>query len=135
MKKIVISIVIILIVGIQFIPAGRSNQGVISDFDGPEEVEAILRRSCYDCHSNESKWPWYSRVAPVSWFVAGHVKEGREHLNFSDWAPIRDNMYIREEIYEETAEGKMPLKSYLLMHSGAKVTKAELETLKTWAGE
>jgi len=133
MKKTIIALVI-LVAGMQLIPVKRTNPGVVSDFDGPAAVKAILQRSCYECHSNETRWPWYSYVAPVSWLVAHDVKEGREHLNFSNWAPLKAIIYIHQEIYAEVSEGKMPLKAYLLAHPDAAVSPEELAILKDWAG-
>lgn len=133
MKRIVIALVI-LVIGIQFIPVKRTNPAVISDFDGPAEVKAILQRSCYDCHSHETEWPWYSYVAPASWVVTHDVKEGREHLNFSNWAPLKDMVWIHQVICREVAEGEMPLKAYLIAHPEAKISAEELAVLKAWAG-
>lgn len=134
MKKIFTALAAV-IVGIQFIPVKRTNPQVVYDFDGPAEVKAILKRSCYDCHSNETRWPWYSRVAPVSWLVSQDVKEGREHINFSEWEPLKDIVYIHVKIYNMVASGQMPLKAYLPMHPDAKISPEELETLKNWAGQ
>ena len=134
MKRTIIALCII-IVGIQFIPVKRTHPEVVYDFDGPDHVAAILKRSCYDCHSNETAWPWYSRVAPVSWMIAHHVEDGRKHLNLSEWEALKTMGWIRSEIVEEVAGGKMPPKSYLRMHSDAKVTAEELTVLKEWAGE
>lgn len=133
MKKVII-VLVVLVIGIQFIPVKRTNPDVVYDFDGPSDVKAILKRSCYDCHSNETDWPWYSRMAPVSWLLADHVHEAREHLNFSDWEPLKDVVYIRAQIYNMVATGKMPLKSYLPMHPDAKITSEDLAILKKWAG-
>ncbi len=133
MKRIVIALVVI-VVGMQLIPVKRSNPAVISDFSGPAEVKAILKRSCYDCHSNETRWPWYSHIAPVSWLVAHDVKEGREHMNFSDWEPLKDIVWIRTQIHTMVANGQMPPKYYLPMHSKAKVSTGDLAVLKDWAG-
>ena len=133
MKRIVIALVI-LVIGIQFIPVKRTNPAVVYDFDGPPEVKAILKRSCYDCHSHETAWPWYSRVAPASWVVAHDVKEGREHLNFSNWEPLKEIVWIHQEICREVAEGEMPLKAYLIAHPAAEISSEELSILKTWAG-
>ena len=124
MKRIVAALVF-LVIGIQFIPVKRTNPAVVSDFDGPPEVKAILKRSCYDCHSHETEWPWYSHVAPVSWLVVHDVKEGREHLNFSNWEPLKDIVWIHQEICREVAEGEMPLKIYLLMHADAEIYRSE----------
>ncbi|WP_269523960.1 heme-binding domain-containing protein [Coraliomargarita parva] len=135
MKKILLLVsaaVALALIAIQLVPAERSNPPVLADFDGPDAVKEILRTSCYDCHSNETVWPWYSYVAPVSWSVAEHVREAREELNFSDWASFRGDAHLMEEIYEETKEGHMPIGSYLRMHPGAKLSEAQLAVLKAY---
>lgn len=134
MKRIIIALAAV-VAGIQLIPVKRINPPVVSDFYGPPEVSAILRHSCYDCHSNETEWPRYSHVAPMSWLVAHDVKKGRERLNFSNWEPLKDIVWIRMQIYHMAASGQMPLPSYLRLHSDAKVTDEELAILKEWAGE
>jgi len=99
-------------------------------------VKAVLRRSCYDCHSNETSWPWYSRVAPVSWLVASDVHEGREKLNFSAWSRLRPDKRERviEEVWEEVREGEMPLPVYLLAHRGARLSAENRDVIRAWAG-
>ena len=103
--------------------------------DAPEDVMTTLRRSCWDCHSNETEWPWYSYVAPVSFRVSQHVSMGREHVNFTEWdsydAEELDEAF--EEIAEEIEKGGMPLSDYLLVHRNAKLTTADRERLITWA--
>lgn len=132
MKRTII-VLVVLVAGIQFIPVKRDNPPVVSDFSGPKDIGAILKKSCYDCHSNETKWPWYSHVAPMSWLVAHDVEEGREHLNFSDWEPLKDAAYIRSIIYGMVSKGDMPPKIYLLNHAEARVSAEELALLKNWA--
>jgi len=134
MKKILIALVV-LVIGMQLVPVKKTNPEVVCDFDGPEDVKAILKRSCYDCHSNETEWPWYSHLAPVSWLLAGHVNKGREHLNFSEWEPSKNMIWFRAPIYSMVASGQMPLTSYLPMHPDAKIAPEELEILRTWAGQ
>src|SRR5262245_61068570 len=121
-------------VGIQFVPVERTNPPVASDFDGPPEVEAILRTSCYDCHSNETLWPWYAYVAPVSWLVADDVEHGRRELNFSIWGSYSDVQQISKssELVEEIEKGAMPLPKYVPLHKGSEVTPEELAVLKKW---
>lgn len=131
MKRALIALVV-LVAGIQFIPVEQINPPVVSDFSGPSDVGAILKRSCYDCHSNETQWPWYSHVAPVSWLVAHDVAEGREHLDFSNWEPLKDVVYIRAAIHGMVAKGEMPPKIYLLGHPGAAISDADLAILKNW---
>ena len=84
MKKIIIALIVILI-GIQFIPVERTNPPVTREINAPDNISSILKASCYDCHSNETDWPWYSYIAPVSFLVAGDVMDGRKNLNFSEW--------------------------------------------------
>lgn len=138
--KIVTKILIglaVLAAAIQFVQPDRTNPEVTADFDGPEPVKAILQAKCYDCHSNETIWPWYSYVAPVSWWVADHVIEGREELNYSDWGNFSKKRRTKktEETYDEIADGYMPLKSYLLTHRDTKVTEEELAIIEAWAFE
>lgn len=121
-------------VGIQLIPVERKNPPVVSDLEAPVEVKTILKRSCYDCHSNEVNWPWYGYVAPVSWLVAYDVREGRAELNFSEWNRYAGDAEMKEEIAEEIAQGEMPLPVYLITHRNASVSAQELATLRHWAG-
>ena len=100
-----------------------------------EEVTAILKKACYDCHSIKTVYPWYAGVAPVSWWIVHHVNEGREHLDFSTWsdydAKKRDHKL--EELAEEVEEGAMPLNPYVWMHGEAKLTEQERTLLVDWA--
>jgi Haem-binding domain len=93
-------------------------------------VADILRRACADCHSHETEWPWYSRISPVSWFVARHVSDGRAKLNLSNWSASQDEL---EEIYDSIAKNKMPLPGYSLVHPGARLSQADRDALKAWA--
>ncbi|MCI0485515.1 MAG: heme-binding domain-containing protein [Blastocatellia bacterium] len=105
----------------------------------PPEVDAILKRACYDCHSNETKWPWYSNVAPASWFVTDHVNHGRKHLNFSDWARVSEHAEKQDaeakldEIIEEVKGRNMPLSSYLSLHPEAKLSDEDIKVICDWA--
>lgn len=92
-------------------------------------VAGILKRACADCHSHETVWPWYSKISPVSWFMAKHIQDGREKLNLSEWTPSQDQM---EEIYDSIAKRKMPLQSYVLMHPDAKLSASDQELLNAW---
>ncbi len=124
-----------VLIAIQLVPVDRSNPPVDADFDGPTEVATVLRASCYDCHSHETSWPWYSRVAPVSWLVAHDVEEARGHLNFSLWGdydPKRQER-LAEEIWEEVDEGEMPLPAYLLAHSESRLNEADKATIQVWS--
>ena len=109
----------------------RTIQSVMSV---PGPVNEILQRSCNDCHSNDTHWPWYSNVAPMSWLVVKDVNDGRAQMNFSNWAAYdrRDAAHALEEICEETEKGEMPLKAYLLTHPRARLSKADIHTLCAW---
>ena len=106
---------------IQLIPVDRSNPSVVEDITAPPPVKSILKRACYDCHSHETVWPWYSKVAPVSWLVAWDVREGREELNFSTWNQYTGKKRDKKlkEIAEQVDEGEMPPWFYLPAHPEA----------------
>jgi len=99
-------------------------------------VESIFERSCNDCHSNRTVWPWYSNVAPVSWFVINHVNGGRRHLNFSDWAALPPQRVIRrlDDICKEVKSGGMPLSTYTPMHPLSKLTPSDEDAICRWTG-
>ena len=100
----------------------------------PAHVATTLRRACYDCHSNETRWPWYSRVAPVSWLVIHDVTEGRGRVNFSEWGTY--NAFDRADMLDEACElarkGEMPLRPYLFLHPDAKLTPTDVDALCNW---
>jgi hypothetical protein len=98
------------------------------------EVDAILDRSCHDCHSNRTRWPWYSHVAPVSWFVIDHVNHGRSHLNLSEWGRYDNNEAANQlrNMCREVKAGVMPLNSYLLVHRNAKLSEKDINVLCEW---
>ena len=140
MKKIVIAIVILLVV-IQFFPVNlpevnTDNSGdLLKNADVPEEVAEILKTSCYDCHSNETVYPWYSHVAPVSYLVKRDVEKGREELNFSEWTKLKKSKKLTklDEISDEVKEGDMPMSIYTLIHSHAKLSDKQKELIINWA--
>ena len=98
------------------------------------QVAAIIDRSCGDCHSNKTRWPWYSNVAPVSWFVIDHVNQGRRHLNFSEWGRYnqRDAEGLLRNICKEVKSGDMPLSSYTPLHPGSKPSAEDVKMLCDW---
>ena len=126
-----------LLAVLQFFPAERTNPPVEWDVDAPDEVRTILRRACYDCHSDETRWPWYSRVAPLSWWIVEHVEHGRSDMNFSRW-PTFDfgaQEYVLRSIEVQIEKNEMPLPSYLILHPEARLTEEDRRTLLDWAGE
>ncbi len=125
--KIAGALIVVAVIGIQLVPVERTNPPVVRDvaWDSPE-TRALAERACFDCHSNETKWPYYSYIAPISWRVAQHVSMGRRHLNFSDWTQPNEDL---DEVIEVMEEGEMPLSDYLLMHSEARLSPEETEAL------
>ena len=120
---------------IQLVPVERTNPPVTAEVEASDPVMEALRNACYDCHSNETRWPWYSRVAPVSWRISQHVRMGRRNLNFSEWQGMsaEDRADAMEEIWEEVERGSMPLSDYLSMHPEAVLTESQRETLRRWS--
>jgi heme-binding protein len=132
-RTVILSLLSIAVL-IQLAPVRRDNPPVTSTVTAPPAVMSILRRSCYDCHSNETTWPWYSRVAPFSWLVAHDVHEGREHLNFSEWkVPADPHRQHISNIPKEVKDGDMPLWYYRPLHSGARLSADDVALLSSWA--
>jgi hypothetical protein len=119
--------IVVLLILLQFIPVSHANPPVTREiqWDSPQTQE-LAQRACFDCHSNETVWPWYAYVAPVSWRIANHVNEGRRRLNFSEWDRPNEN---EERIVEDMSSGRMPLWDYLLLHPEAKLTPTEQQAL------
>ena len=117
-----------LLLVIQFIPYGRdhANPPVVAEPAWvSNEVRDLAVRACFDCHSNETEWPWYSMVAPMSWLVQNHVDEGREELNFSEWDASQEG----DEAAETVRDGSMPTPGYVFAHPDARLSDAELDVL------
>ena len=113
----------------QFIRPDRTNIAVEKSMEiqTPVEVTQIFQSACYDCHSNETKYPWYSNIQPFGWFLKNHIEDGRKHLNFSTFAtyePKRQAHKLFESV-EMVENGEMPMESYLLMHPEAKLSESQ----------
>jgi len=136
--KIALSLILFLLVVIQFIPAKITNPKTDKnqEIKAPKEVMKILKNSCYDCHSNEVKIPWYASVAPASFFIKRHVDLGRKWVNFSIWQSYTAKQKDKklEEIYKSVYHA-MPLPSYLKLHKNAKLTQKQKETIREWTGK
>ena len=141
MKKILKWIFCALLVGftlLQFTNPARTNPPVVNDLLAtnapPPHVAALLHAACYDCHSSETKWPWYSRIAPASWLVVHVVNEGRDHLNFSDWPADRPEGAAKrlDNMSEQIGYRDMPPKQYTLIHADARLTDADRKELTAW---
>ncbi|MEP6568230.1 MAG: heme-binding domain-containing protein [Acidobacteriota bacterium] len=136
----VVLVVVVCLVIAQFFgpaktnPASDATQAIESRLQVTPPVAAILDRSCIDCHSNKTRWPWYSNVAPVSWFVIGHVNEGRDNLNLSEWGGYKQDDVdgLLKRMCREVKDGAMPLSSYTPLHPGSKLSADDVKTLCAW---
>ncbi len=126
----VVGLLLLGFIAIQFVPVQRTNPPVTSEpnWDSPE-TRALAERACFDCHSNETVWPWYSYVAPVSWLVVHDVQEGRQVVNFSEWDKARGEAREPGEMAEVILSGWMPPASYIQRHPNARLTDAEKQQL------
>ncbi len=138
LKKIGIGLLIILIVMQAFRPAknnsGDTGKDISVSYVVPDDVKTILAKACNDCHSNSTRYPWYSEIQPVSWWLSDHIKDGKRHLNFNEFDGYRIAKQYKklEECIEQVKEGDMPLSSYTLIHKDAILTDVEKSTLFTW---
>jgi hypothetical protein len=138
-RKIGVLILIIFIV-IQFVQPKKNASDTLGKNDismvysVPSEIHQTLVTKCYDCHSNNTKYPWYSHLQPIGWWLAAHVHDGKEELNFSEFKtyPNKKSAHKLEEITEVLEDGSMPLKPYTLLHNEAKITVAEMTAINGW---
>ena len=121
----------------QFVPVDRTNPPLGGEVPAPPEVRAILKRACYDCHSNETVWPWYGRVAPFDWLMERDVREGRREVNFSTLAdaPLKRRQRKWMEIPEQVGKHEMPPWFYAAVHPEARLSDADRAALVQWAQE
>ena len=132
-KRIFVGIVVVVVVfaiALQLVPYGHAHSNppvqVEPKWDSPQ-TRALAQRACFDCHSNETVWPWYGNIAPVSWLLWNDVREGRDNMNFSEWE--NGGSQDLQEIVEVIQEGEMPLPQYLLMHPEARLSDADKQAL------
>ena len=134
----VLILFLVVFIGAQFVRPDRTNPpsspGASLLAKAPPDVAAILDRACRDCHSNETRWPWYTNISPTSWLVANHVQHGREHFNFSEWTSIDEDEQdqLLGGICSLTQRERMPLPSYLLIHRDARLSPADVKSLCAW---
>jgi len=141
LKRILLFFLVVLLV-IQFIhPKRNKAEGAQPDYIGnrypvPGNVKSILAKACNDCHSNNTRYPWYCNFQPVDWWINRHIKNGKNHLNLDDHnnRNLRYQYHKMEEIIEMVKEGKMPLNSYTWTHKDARLTPDEKNILINWAG-
>lgn len=148
--KLLFYVLLIVFVVIQFIQPSKNNQSMDNSADisrvvnVPADVHQILKTSCYDCHSNHTEYPWYSNLQPVGWWLADHIEEGKEHLNFSSFATLKPRPGGRfattealqdhklEEIKEQLEQDEMPMTSYTIIHREASLSEAQKKLVYAW---
>ncbi len=140
LKKILIGLLIVF-VAIQFFQPTKNKEANITEqhvynvYNTPNEVKVILDKACNDCHSNNTKYPWYASIQPAAWWLNDHVQDGKKHLNFSIYESynLRRQYHKMEEVIDEVKEGEMPLNSYTWIHRNAKLSTEEKTRLTNWA--
>jgi len=135
-KTVVFAFVAVLFVA-QAIRIDRTNPPVYSEIKADPAIMPVLRRVCYNCHSNETEWPWYAGLAPVSWLVGSDVHEGRQHLNFSEWGSYDSGTRSHKlmGIAEEVQHGEMPPWYYSWVHRDSRLSPSEREQILAWSAE
>ncbi len=139
-RKILLAILIVLII-IQFIQPSRNDRAEVSATDItknhciPENVQRVLQNACYDCHSNKTLYPWYSRIQPFSWLLANHIKKGKAELNFNEFGSysLRRQASKLKGIENSIRDETMPLWSYTILHKNARLSKTDKELIINWA--
>lgn len=142
MKKVLVALLVVLVI-LQFFqidktnPEFDANQDFLKMHEAPTEIASTIKAACYDCHSNQSVYPWYTYVQPVGWFVKNHIEEGKEHLNFSEFGTYtpKKQAHKLEECYELIEKGEMPLSSYTIIHKDAVLTEAQQTELISYFKE
>ena len=138
-KKLLLALLVVFLVLQAFRPekniSGNKENDISSLYPVPENVEQILVKACNDCHSNNTVYPWYAEVQPIAWWLDDHVKDGKKHLNFNEFASYRlaKQFHKLEEVFDEVKGGEMPLESYTVIHRDAKLTDEERNILMDWS--
>lgn len=140
LKKIGIALIAVLVIIQFFRPAKNISTApepneISAKYHVPDNVYMCLQKACFDCHSNTTKYPWYNNIQPVAWWMASHIKDGKKHLNFSEFGsyPKKRKLKKLKEIGESVTEGWMPINSYLWEHKEAVLTKEETTAIANWA--
>lgn len=137
-KKLLIVLLVVFVVAQAFRPEKNNSNDTSKDISNsyvvPENVKTILAKACNDCHSNNTRYPWYAEIQPVAWWINDHVKDGKKHLNFNEFDGYRIARQYKklEECIEEVKDGEMPLASYTIIHKDAKLSDDEKQILFTW---
>ncbi len=139
-KKIIITLLVLLVIAQFFQPEKNegeitSVQPFIKETKPNDTVHKILKTACFDCHSNSTRYPWYSSITPVNYWLADHVNHGKEELNFSEWATysLKRKEHKMKEVWEEVEKGNMPLDSYTWTHADARLSNEEVAQVIEWA--
>ena len=141
-KKILLALLLVF-VAMQFIRPARNGSNteqaadMVTHFTTPANVAGILRTSCYDCHSNNTRYPWYSNVQPIGWILTNHVNDGKQELNFNEFTTYSKRRQLSKfkSIHNSIKDGSMPLSSYTLLHSDAKLSKESKTSLLQWTAK
>jgi hypothetical protein len=141
MKRKILVTLLILLIAIQFIRPSKNlgspvpGKMISSVVPVPDSVASILKVSCYDCHSNKTRYPWYAEVQPVGWWLQNHVKDGKRKLNLDDFGslPLDKQIHKLKEVSETVEKGEMPLSSYLIIHRDAKLSPEQKKLVMDWA--
>lgn len=139
LKKAAITIIVLLVV-IQFFKTKENKSIQVSEntitqyYEAPENIQNILKTSCYDCHSNNTNYPWYNKIQPVNWWLSNHVNEGKRKLNFDEFNAYstKKKLHKLDEVIENIKDNEMPLKSYTLIHGDAKLSNSDKQEIEAW---
>jgi hypothetical protein len=138
-KKILVGLLLLFVVMQLLQPTRNISEGPFENdiskvYAVPADVQNILTQKCYDCHSNNTHYPWYIHIQPIGWWMASHIKDAKDHLNFSEFKTYDANRAAHklEELSEEVTGGTMPLKSYVWLHGDTKVTPEEVQAINNW---
>ena len=142
-RKLALLLVIVVLIILQFFQPEKNQGNITQEGDlllvsaVPDSLAAILINSCYDCHSNHTEYPWYSRISPVSWYLQKHVRDGKEDLNLSEFGNLSkaEKIGALSDVYEALEAGTMPLQSYILIHKDARMSQDEIDALMVWADQ
>lgn len=139
-SKMIITILVLLFIIIQFFGTAKNSSSAVAEnaiekhYTLPNKIQSILKSSCYDCHSNNTKYPWYNNFQPINWWLAGHINEGKRHLNFDEFNTLSatKKLHKLDEVVETIKTGEMPLRSYTLVHREAKLSDANKQEIEAW---
>ena len=139
LKKILLTLLIVFVIA-QFFGPDKNDGDIatvaafMAETKPPEDVKQILETTCFDCHSEKTTYPWYNSITPLNYWLEDHIKDGKKHLNFSNWSAysVKKKEHKMDELHEEVAEGEMPLNSYTWTHTEANLTPAQIAAVVSW---